>query len=196
MLMRAKNRAENKQHGVSLLEVMITMVIIAVGLLGLLGLQTKSMSSQKDTFDKKSAAELVAQISERIRANHLGFMDDSYTSAFDIGATVATGPVCGGATPCTPAQIAALDLVHWHTDLRSRIPESGAYIVTSPSASGATPGPAATMATNGTSVRVTVTWMEQNAQTGADPDCTAFGIAAPTAPNAPAQRCLSAEVFP
>jgi type IV pilus assembly protein PilV len=182
------------QRGVSLLEVMITMLIIAVGLLGLLGLQTKSMSGQKDTFDKKSAAELVAQISERIRANHLGFMADNYTSAIDIGATIATGPVCGGATPCTPAQIAALDLVNWHTDLRSRIPESGAYIVTSPTAAGS--APAATMATNGTSVRVTVTWMEQNAQTGADPDCTAFGLAAPTVANAPAQRCLSAEVFP
>ncbi len=177
------------QRGVSLLEVMITMVIIAVGLLGLLGLQAKSMSGSKDTFDKKIAAELVAQMTERIRSNHLGFMADNYTTSLAVGDAIAAAPVCGGATACTPAQIAALDLVNWQTDLRSRIPESGAYIVTSP-------GAGATMLTNGTSVRITVTWMEQNSQTGADPDCTAFGFTALAAANQPALRCLTSEVFP
>jgi type IV pilus assembly protein PilV len=175
------------QTGVSLLEVMITMVIIAVGLLGLLGLQTRSISAHKDTFDKKSAAELVAQIAERIRANHLGFMADDYKLGFADQTPVA--PTCGGATPCTPAQIAALDLFTWKTDLLARIPDAQARIETSP-------GGGATMTTNGTSVRITVTWLEQNGQTGVDPECAAAGVAAPTNPNAPAQRCMSAEVFP
>jgi type IV pilus assembly protein PilV len=183
------NLSMKKQFGVSLVEVLITMVITAIGLLGLLGLQAKSMSSHKDTFDKKSAAEMVSQMSERIRANHLGFMSDNYASILNIGDPISAGPVCGGATACTPAQIAALDLSTWQTDLRARLPESGAFISTSP-------GAGATMATNGTSVRISVVWMEQNSQTGADPDCTALGIASSSAPNSPAVRCLTAEVFP
>ena len=63
-----------KQRGLSMIEILVTLTIVAFGLLGLLGLQARALSFQKDSFDRKAAAELVAQLAERMRANHLGFL--------------------------------------------------------------------------------------------------------------------------
>jgi type IV pilus assembly protein PilV len=172
-----------RMHGITIVEVMVTILIIGVGLLGLLGLQAKSLSGHKDSMDRKAAAELVAQMSERMRANHLGFMSNAYASTFAPGASSPTLPNCGVATACSVQDTAKLDLGLWYRSLRARLPESGAYIVTSG-------GPPASMATNGTSARVTVVWKETQESAYADTACNAVGITDRSF------RCLAAEVFP
>jgi len=120
---------QRRQSGVSMIEVLVTLTIIAFALLGLLGLQARALSFQKDSFDKKSAAELVAQLAERIRANHLGFTGGNY--AFALNTTDATPTivsVCATPTACTFAEVAARDLSHWAAELRRRIPASAAYL--------------------------------------------------------------------
>ena len=72
-----------KQHGLSMIEILVTLTIVAFALLGLLGLQARALSYQKDSFDRKAAAELVSNLAERMRANHLGFGDGNYDNDFD-----------------------------------------------------------------------------------------------------------------
>jgi type IV pilus assembly protein PilV len=118
-----------RQLGVSMIEILVSLTIIAFALLGLLGLQARALSYQKDSFDRKSAAEMVAQLSERIRANHLGFTGGNYAYALDsTDATPAVVPVCATPTACTVAEVAARDLSHWGAELRRRIPASTAYL--------------------------------------------------------------------
>ena len=62
-------------NGASMLEVLVSLVIVAFGLLGLLGLQARALTFQKDSFDGRAAAELANQISDRIKGNMLGFRD-------------------------------------------------------------------------------------------------------------------------
>ena len=66
------------QLGASMIEVLVSLAVVAFGLLGLAGLQARSMSFQKDSFDRKSAAEMVAQLAERVRANYDGFKAGNY----------------------------------------------------------------------------------------------------------------------
>jgi type IV pilus assembly protein PilV len=116
-----------RQRGLSMIEVLVTLTIVAFGLLGLLGLQARALSFQKDSFDRKAAAELVAQLGERMRANQLGFLAGSYTLTFtEAAATPAAAAAC--AAPCTSAQVAAMDLNRWQIELRRRIPSASAYI--------------------------------------------------------------------
>ena len=172
-----------RQSGLSLIEVLVSLVIISVGLLGLIGMQARSMSGQKDSFDRKAAAELLGQLTERMRANHLAFMDNAYASSLMPGATVAMATACVSASPCTPLQMAALDLMNWRQDLRARLPDSGAVIAAS--------GPVgAAMGAGAASMRITVIWRESNPNSGADADCTAVGVTDSS------YRCLAAEVFP
>jgi type IV pilus assembly protein PilV len=178
-----KNLTKQRSSGVTLIEVMVTLLIIGVGLLGLLGLQAKSLAGHKDTMDRKAAAEMVSQIGERMRANHLGFLEDSYTMAVRTTDATPAAPSCGVTTNCTSAEIASLDKAIWIANMRKRIPESGAYIVTSAGAS-------ATMLSNGSSVRVTIVWREAQDLVYSDAACADVGVTDTKF------RCLSAEVFP
>jgi len=141
-----------KQRGLSMIEILVTLTIVAFGLLGLLGLQARALSFQKDSFDRKAAAELVAQLAERMRANHLGFLAGSYTVVF-AQATATPAAVTTCAAPCTSAQVATRDLDEWRIELRRRIPGSAAYIQWDPA--------------NPSWVNVSIAWVEPQS-TGAD----------------------------
>jgi len=43
-----------------MIEVLVSLIVVAFGLLGLAGLQARSMSFQKDSFDRKTAAVIPA----------------------------------------------------------------------------------------------------------------------------------------
>ena len=66
------------QAGLSMIEVLVSLTIVAFGVLGLLGLQARALSFQRDSFDRRTAAEMVAQLAERMRANHLGLTGGLY----------------------------------------------------------------------------------------------------------------------
>lgn len=146
-----------KQRGLSMIEILVTLTIVAFGLLGLLGLQARALSFQKDSFDRKAAAELVAQLAERMRANHLSFLAGNYTLAF--AETDATpGGVTACAAPCSSAQVATRDLDEWRIDLRRRIPGAAAYVQWDPA--------------DPSWVNVSIAWAEPQAA-GADPNWNA-----------------------
>jgi type IV pilus assembly protein PilV len=118
-----------RQYGLSMIEILVSLTIVAFALLGLLGLQARALSFQKDSFDRKSAAELVAQLSERLRANHLGVTAGNYAFAIEVAdATPVAVPVCAVPAACTFAEVAARDLQHWSAELRRRIPGAAAYL--------------------------------------------------------------------
>jgi type IV pilus assembly protein PilV len=117
------------QSGLSMVEILVTLTIVAFGLLGLLGLQARALTFQKDSFSRKAAAEMVAQLAERMRANHLGFMSGAYDFSFPIAALdPAVINECATITACTLGEVATRDLNQWTAELRRRLPASAAYI--------------------------------------------------------------------
>ena len=166
-------------RGVSMIEILVTLTIVAFGVLGLLGLQARTLSHQKDSADRKAAAEMVEQLAERMRANHLGFTSGEYD--LDLKNTDATpGAVttCATKTACTLEEVAARDLDQWVIELRRRIPGSAAYLVWD----AALPN----------QLSVSVAWAEpQSKGEGADPLCTAISGDIPAD-----YRCYQAMVYP
>lgn len=126
---RVRSNSCPTQFGLSMVEILVTLTIVAFGLLGLLGLQARALTFQKDSFNRKSAAEMVAQLAERMRANHLGFMDGKYDLNFSIAAPdPAAINECATITACTWTEVATRDLNQWAAELRRRLPLSAAYI--------------------------------------------------------------------
>ncbi len=168
-----------KQRGLSMIEILVTLTIVAFGLLGLLGLQARALSYQKDSFDRKAAAELVSNLAERMRANHLAFIAGNYINAFDASAAIPTLTAC---SPCTPGELATKDMDEWRIDLRRRIAGGASYIQW-------------TLA-NPQWVIVTLAWPEPQAALGPGQDavCDAMNGGGATIPLN--YRCYQTRVFP
>lgn len=74
-----------QQRGVSLLEVMISVLILSVGLLGVAGLQTSSMRHTNSTLERTMAVVLTDTLSELLRANPIAAKQGGYTITDCIG---------------------------------------------------------------------------------------------------------------
>jgi len=73
------------QAGFTLIEVLITIVVIAIGLLGLAGLQVATVNNQFEGYQRAQALLLLEDMSNRIRANAPAARDGEYTEADDYG---------------------------------------------------------------------------------------------------------------
>jgi type IV pilus assembly protein PilV len=58
-----------RQHGVTLIEVLVTMVILAIGLLGLVGLQARLQVLQSEAYQRAQALMLLKDMTSRIANN-------------------------------------------------------------------------------------------------------------------------------
>ena len=113
-----------KQSGFSLLEVLITLVILAIGLLGLAGLQTTGLKQNQSAYLRSQAAQMSYDIADRMRANMSAL--SSYETTNPATATAATSG-CTTA-PCTKAQMASNDLYEWNKTLVDTLPSGTATI--------------------------------------------------------------------
>jgi type IV pilus assembly protein PilV len=140
--------------GVSLIEVLVSIVIASIGLLALAGVNASSIRYTKMSQYRATASQLASDMGERIRANKgrpgvaavvgppaiaavaaTGFFagDYDFTTDFSDQAIKATLPTGSGlcntsAITCTPAQLAALDLAQWRILVRDQLP-SGSVIL-------------------------------------------------------------------
>ncbi|MDO8845064.1 MAG: type IV pilus modification protein PilV [Methylicorpusculum sp.] len=140
-----------KSGGFTLIEVMIAMVIMAVGLLGLAGLQATGLRNNQSAYNRSQATQLAYDMSDRIRANPISarnFATSVYNTVNPSAAVVKTA--CNAvAGTCTPADMAENDLFEWNRNL----------VATLPSGTG-------TIQVSGTVYNITVTWDDKREAAG------------------------------
>src|SRR5687768_7965049 len=86
---RAFNEA-NRSDGMSLIEVLVTLVIISVGLLGVAALQLATVRNNYDAFVRSQAAVLAGDVLDRMRANRRAALNGDYRINFDQAITAPT----------------------------------------------------------------------------------------------------------
>jgi type IV pilus assembly protein PilV len=101
---------KNKIAGVSLVEVLVTLVLTSVGLLGVAALQVTSLKGNKEAYIRSQASVLAADILERMRANYAGFRSGEYTTEFNGVNDAST--------------VAGRDLAAWQADIDALLPGS------------------------------------------------------------------------
>lgn len=121
--MNTMNKKLNqRQAGFSLVEVLITLVIMSVGMLGIAGLYVQSMQAGRTSMFRHHAVTLAGDVADRIRANPTA--DIAY--AAPVG--VDNGCVLGG-IDCSPTQMAANDILLWKDQAASTLPGGDVLIV-------------------------------------------------------------------
>lgn len=117
---------KSNQSGFSLIEVLVALIVLAVGLLGMASLTVHSLQSNQGAYMRSQASVLAYDIAERMRFNYEGAAAATtvYTAAS------ATLPTCGE-SGCTAAQQAQLDVSTWRAALASSMPGATATITRS-----------------------------------------------------------------
>ncbi|HSP31767.1 MAG TPA: type IV pilus modification protein PilV, partial [Halomonas sp.] len=82
-----------KQRGFTMLEVLVSMIVIAIGLLGYAGLQATSMKNGNTAYLRSQATMLSHDIVERMRVNRAVALTGTYNIA--IGSTAGGSGVAG-----------------------------------------------------------------------------------------------------
>lgn len=97
-----------KQHGFSMVEVLVSLLVIGVGLLGLSGLQIASVKSTNNAHSRNVANNLAMELSDRMRANPQGVDNGFYENNIDCTSIEASQ--CKTSSFCSPQQIARIDV--------------------------------------------------------------------------------------
>ncbi len=98
------NRIRKTQIGFSLVEVLIAMVVMAIGMLGIAGMYVHSLQAGRTSQLRTQAVTLASDVADRIRANPQGGI--TYIGNGNNNA-------CDEASTCSPAQLAAYDIWLW-----------------------------------------------------------------------------------
>ncbi|MEW8693548.1 MAG: type IV pilus modification protein PilV [Candidatus Thiodiazotropha endolucinida] len=164
MKLQAHILCKRYAHGMTLIEVLIAAVVIAVGLLGIASLQVNALQGASEAQYRAKAADVIASLANRLQANLGGVASYEDTiptesCALAADATLSTiercamspdGPV-GVVSQCTQAEMAAYDLWEVNCSLQNNIP--GAQLsITCPAPGCATMNP----------MTVTISWQVQN----------------------------------
>jgi type IV pilus assembly protein PilV len=107
--------------GFTMLEVMISIVILAFGLLGIAGLQAFALKNTQSASLRLTATTLANDMIDRVKSNWQGIETGAYNkpNSGDYGNT--SGCTTPGST-CTAAQVAQNDLFEWQTRVGATLP--------------------------------------------------------------------------
>ncbi len=111
----------NRQHGLSLIEALISLVVISVGLLGIAAMQITSMKQTSSAHFNSQAVWFNYEMTDRILANNGAF--DQYIG-IDTNNDYAMD--CEN-NACTPAQMVQADAQQWK-DMVDNLPEGRGVI--------------------------------------------------------------------
>lgn len=129
--MKRRNRSII-HSGLSLLEALVTIVVVSVGLLGILGLQTASVVNTRVSAFRSNATILAHNFAERMRANPQGnynniiVADDETSITINGEGFTEDSPDCNNR--CTVAQITQYDAREWQKAISKKLPNGEGYV--------------------------------------------------------------------
>lgn len=131
-----------RQSGVTLVEVLVSMVIMALGLVSLAALQNYTLRYQLGSVHRAQLSGLLSDYAERVRSNLaqapgvLAGSPESSPYAFnrawsaqaDVPAEATAAAACQGDSVCTATQLAAADMDQWRALVRRELPRGSVWV--------------------------------------------------------------------
>jgi type IV pilus assembly protein PilV len=119
---------KSRNSGFTLVEIMVTLVIISIGMLGLSKLQLTSLRYNQNAYQRSIATQLAYDLANRMRANAIAIDSGAYNSP-----TATQKAACLTTVGCTPTEMAGHDMYEWlsassPTSVVSQLPDSSATV--------------------------------------------------------------------
>jgi len=111
-----------KQQGFTLVESMVSLVVLSVGMIGIAALYAQGLGAGRSALYRTQAVNLVADMADRIRANRIAL--GAYAGPANNN---GCDPENGGAD-CTPGEMAAHDLFLWNQQVQQILPNGQSQV--------------------------------------------------------------------
>lgn len=121
-------RLKRKQSGLTLIESLVSLLVLALGILGLAGIQVRMLAESRTSNNRAVTIGLIDDMANRVLLNRDAAIAGSYAMAW--GATQVTQD-CASAN-CSPAQLAVSDLNAWRANVLTALPGGNMTVFTSP----------------------------------------------------------------
>lgn len=115
----------SRQAGFSMLEVLVSMVVLSTGLLGVANLQVAALRGNQGAYLASVAAQQAQDMAERINANPAGVAANQYDA---VDTSVPTVTINCQSSDCTPAQLALFDRNRWNATNQSLLPSGAGQV--------------------------------------------------------------------
>lgn len=146
-----------QQRGMSMLESLIALLVLALGIMGLAGVQTRMIVENRTSNNRAMAISLIDDLTNRMLFNRDGAYAGSYALAWS--ATKAAKD-CVTAT-CTAAELAQSDLNLWRAAVTTALPGANATVFSS--------------SLDGRQLGIAISWAA-NESASADASSTAYNL--------------------
>lgn len=111
------------QHGFTLVEVLVSSLVLGIGLVGVAGLQALSLQNNQSAFMRSQATAMAYDLADRMRSNVPGA-----TGGFYVPAAAQMNDGCITTVGCTPAEIAQHDLAEWTDSVGDYLPMGEGFV--------------------------------------------------------------------
>lgn len=114
----------NRQQGLSLLEVLISLLILVFGILGMIGLQARAQIGTFESYQRGQALILAQDMADRMMINRVAascyaFTTDTANGTPYVGTGYSGTPICVTTAGTAAMQtLAANDLAAWNNTLK------------------------------------------------------------------------------
>ena len=111
------------QRGFTLIEVLVSALLLSIGLVGLAGLQAASLANNQNSFMRSQVTALAYDLADRMRSNVPGAVALAYNPS---NAALTSG--CATTTGCTSLQMAQHDIAEWNAAITTYLPMGQGWV--------------------------------------------------------------------
>lgn len=125
-------RSAPYQSGISLMESMVAIVVMALGILGVLGAQLRTLTDAQSGVRRAQALRLVEDLSERLKS-HPDALGQASAYVLPWTSTISAPADCQGSGQsirdfCDTSALRAFDLHRWLEGVRAQLPHGDATL--------------------------------------------------------------------
>lgn len=123
MLNRKLTGQPHQSRGFSLIEVLVSVVILSFGLLGVAALQVNTMKNNQSSYQRTQAVMLSYFMFDVMRANRPDALANNYNIALPVGYSPSDPSTCP--VPATVGSLVANDIQFWMQSIKDVVGPSG-----------------------------------------------------------------------
>lgn len=123
------NNKPSSQRGVSLIEALVALLVLALGVMGMAGIQTRTLVESRTTNSRALTLQMADDLLDRMQGNSTIRLNPPAVNPYVVGwGVLAAPPVDCFTAVCNGAQLAAFDLTQWKAALARVLPAGDAQV--------------------------------------------------------------------